>query len=557
MKTTTLKSDKKIGIFNDRYIWILLIISLLSRVYMSFFTYIISNDSVHFIRNAEYFAAGDFSRGLAHDYHPLYSLFMAALYKVILYIELSGTIIYVLFGTLTVIVFYLIGKCVFDRKVSFVSAIILALHPYAVRFSADIISESTYLFFFISAFGLGFFAITNKKPLLFALTGISSAFAYLARPEGIGVLLIVASWCVLKDFVKIKAIWRGKLISISILVVSFCAFSMPYLVYIKKETGHWCLSKKKDISKLAGVKKVPHGSSNDRLVGETSSGQNSNRLVEKNGDKEKDPGRDIVEQTTERKSDLKKHLSCVLHIVDKYLSTFHLLLFMFLIIGIVTWTRIRKERLFGYYIVSISALYFFVLYRLGITHITDDNDFMYPSKRHLMPLVIPTLFCAGIGVYTTGAWLHEKFQKNHFVVGFKEMLRDTWIFQLIVLVVVVSVLMPKTLKTLRFDKLGIKKTGQWVKEHSHKPDPVILSSSVRVAYYAGAKHSRIGRINDILASVEKRTVDYIAISEGEYVVIEKALSIFMKDKKIKLVYKYPEEGPLCRSSRLLYKVLVP
>ncbi|MCP4370281.1 MAG: hypothetical protein GY797_19525, partial [Deltaproteobacteria bacterium] len=205
----------------------------------------------------------------------------------------------VLFGTLTVIVFYLIGKGVFDRKISFVSAIILALHPYAVRFSADIISESTYLFFFISAFGLGFFAITNKKPLLFALTGISSAFAYLARPEGIGVLLIVASWCVLKDFVKIKAIWRGKLISISILVVSFCAFSMPYLVYIKKETGHWCLSKKKDISKLAGVKKVPHGSSNDRLVGETSSGQNSNRLVEKNGDKEKDPGRDIVKQTTE------------------------------------------------------------------------------------------------------------------------------------------------------------------------------------------------------------------------------------------------------------------
>ncbi len=229
MKTTTLKSDKKIGIFNDRYIWILLIISLLSRIYMSFFTYIISNDSVHFIRNAKYFAAGDFSRGLAHDYHPLYSLFMAALYKVVPNIELSGTIISVLFGTLTVIVFYLIGKGVFDRKISFVSAIILAMHPYAVRFSADIISESTYLFFFTAALGLGFFAITNKKPLLFALTGISSAFAYLARPEGIGILLIVASWCVLKDFVKIKAVWRGKLISISILVVSFCIFSMPYL----------------------------------------------------------------------------------------------------------------------------------------------------------------------------------------------------------------------------------------------------------------------------------------------------------------------------------------
>jgi hypothetical protein len=557
MKITTLKSDKKTGIFNDKYIWILLVISLLPRIYMSFFTYIISNDSVHFIRNAKYFADGDFLRGLAHDYHPLYSLFMAALYKVVPNIELSGTIISVFFGTLTVIAFYLIGKGIFDRKISFVSAIILAMHPYAVRFSADIISESTYFFFFISAFGLGFFAITNRKPFLFALTGISSALAYLARPEGIGVLIIVVSWCILKDFVKIKAVWRGKLISISILVVSFCVFSIPYIVYIKKETGHWSLSKKKDISKLAGVKKVQHGSSNDRLVGKRSTGQNSKRLIEKSGDKEKNSGRDTVKQTTERKSKLKKSLSCILHIVDKYLNTFHLLLFMFLIIGVVVWARIRKERAFGFYIVTVFALYFFVLYRLSITHMIDDSDFVYPSKRHLMPLVMPTLYCAGIGVYATGAWMHEKFQRNHFIVGFKEKLKDTWVFQLIVLMVVVSVLIPKTLKPLRFDKLGIKEVGYWIKEHSDKPDPVILSSSVRVAYYAGAKHIKIKRNNDVLDSVKKRNVDYIAITDEEYMAIAKELLQYIQDKKIKLAYKYPEEGPLGRNSRLLYKVLNP
>ena len=177
---------------------------------------------------------------------------------------------------------------------------------------------------------------------------------------------------------------------------------------------------------------------------------------------------------------------------------------MFMVMGIVTWKRIRKESFFGFYIVTIFALYFFVLYRLSITYMIDDNDFTYPSKRHLMPLVIPTLFCTGIGIYTAGAWLHEKFQRNHFVVGFKEMLRDTWIFQLIVLVVVVSVLIPKTLKPLRFDKLGIKETGHWVKEHSEKPDPVILSSSVRVAYYAGAEHIKIDRNNDSFGLSRKK-----------------------------------------------------
>ncbi len=543
METTTFTSDKKIGIFNDKYIWILLVISLLARIYMSFFTYIISNDSVHFIRNAKYFADGDFPSGLAHDYHPLYSLFMAALYKVVPNIELSGTITSVTFGSLTVIILYLIGKDVFDRRISFVSTIILALHPYAVRFSAEIISESTYFFFFVSAFGLGFFAIKNRKPLLFALTGISSALAYLARPEGIGIIIIVASWCILKDIINIKVLWKGKLISILVLVISFCVFSMPYLIYIKKETGHWCITKKKKISELAGVKKTSH--------------VNSNRLVEKKGTKKKNSGMDIVKQTTKRKPELKKHLSCILHIADKYLSIFHPLLFMFLIIGIITWSRIRKERFFGLYILTIFALYFFVLYRLGITHMIDDSDFVYPSKRHLMPLVIPTLFCAGIGVYTTGAWMHEKLQRNRFIVGFKEILRDRWMFQLIVLMVVVSALLPKTLKPLRFEKLGIKVVGQWVKEHSNKPDPVILSSSVRVAYYASAKLIRIDKHNDVLDSIKKRKVDYLVISKGEYVVIEKELSQYIKDKKIKLVYKYPEKGPLGRRSKLLYEVLDP
>src|SRR3972149_10407899 len=98
----------------DKYIWTLLIVSLLVRVYLSFFTYVIQNDSVAFMQNAKFFADGAFQSGLRHGYHPLYSLIMAVLYKVIPNMELSGTIVSVSFGTLTVIVFYLIGKSVFD-----------------------------------------------------------------------------------------------------------------------------------------------------------------------------------------------------------------------------------------------------------------------------------------------------------------------------------------------------------------------------------------------------------------------------------------------------------
>jgi|APSaa5957512535_1039671.scaffolds.fasta_scaffold09433_4 hypothetical protein len=572
MKAIELENDNTKSFFKDRYIWLLLIISLSVRIYLSFFTYVIKNDSVAFMQNAKYFASGDFASGLGHDYHPLYSLIMAVLYKVVPDMELSGTIISVLFGTLTVIVFYLIGKSAFDRKISFVSAIILAFHPYAVRFSADIISESTYFFFFISALGLGYFAITNRKLLLFALTGICSALAYLARPEGIGIIIIVAFWCVLKDFVKIKVLWKEKLVSILILVVSFLVFSMPYLVFIKQDTGSWSLTKKKNVTNLAGLGKVLATLRNDRLVKEESDKEKdvsdlaapvkvldtlkNDRLVKEGSDKKKNYWRDIIGQITARKSIFKIHMNGILHVIKKYVSTFHPFLFILLIIGVINWTRIDKKRFFGIYVTSIILFYLIILYRLNLTHLGQgDNIYQYPSRRHLMPLVIPGVFFVGLGVSVAGMWIHEKFHNCNFIVGFKELLKSTWKVQLIVLIIVVSVLLPKTLKSQRFDKYGIKVVGQWIRTNSHKPSPVVLSDSSRNAYYAGGKHVQMYGINDALGVAEAKKVDYMLIIQRDYDVIEKEILLYIKDKKIELAYKYPEKKPLNKRSVFLYKVL--
>ncbi|MCR4290433.1 MAG: glycosyltransferase family 39 protein [Candidatus Scalindua sp.] len=572
MEALELKNDKIKSFFNDRYVWLLLIISLSVRIYLSFFTYVIQNDSVAFMQNAKFFADGDFLSGLGHDYHPLYSLIMAVVYKVIPNMELSGTIVSLFFSTLTVIVFYLIGKSVFDRKISFVSAIILAFHPYAVRFSADIISESTYFFFFISALGLGYFAITNRKLLLFALTGICSALAYLTRPEGIGIIIVVAFWCALKDCVEIKVLWKEKLVSILILVVSFLVFSTPYLVFIKKETGSWSLTKKKNVSDLAGLGKVLATLKSDRLVKEDSGKRmevtnlaepgkvldalGNDRLVKESSDKKKSYWRDIIKQMTSGKSNFKIHLNGILHVIKKYVSTFHPFLLIFLIIGVINWTRVDKKRFFGIYVTSIILFYLIILYRLNLTYLGHgDNIYQYPSRRHLMPLVIPAVFFVGLGVYAAGAWIHEKFHNCHFIVGFKELLKSTWIVQLIVLIIVVSVLLPKTLKPQRFDKHGIKVVGQWIKTNSRNPSPVILSDSSRNAYYAGGEHAQMYGINDALGEAQARKADYIIIMQRDYEVMEKELLQYIKDKKITLAYKYSEKNSLNKHSVFLYEVL--
>lgn len=543
MKAIEQENEKAKSFLYDRYIWLLLIISLSVRIYLSFFTYVIKNDSVHFMQNAKYIASGDFSGALGHDYHPLYSLIMAVLYKVVPDMELSGTIVSVFFGTLTVIVFYLIGKNIFDRKVSFVSSIILAFHPYAVRFSADIISETTYFFFFVSALGLGYFAITNRKLLLFALTGMCSALAYLTRPEGIGVIIIVVSFCALKDCTRIKTLWKEKLVSILVLVAPFLIFSMPYLVYIKKETGHWDLTKKKKVTIVAGIE-------------EFEGAQKNKKLIERNTAKKGGASVKINKKKTARKTGFKTHSKCVLYIVKRYLSTFHHLLFVLLIIGVINWTRIRPERFFGIYLTVTIVFYLFILYRLGVSYMLSTGDIYAPSRRHLMPLVILAIFFVGTGVHTAGTWMHEKLQSNSFIVGFKESLKNVWVVQLLVLMVVVSVLLPKTLKPQRVDKLGIKVVGGWIKENIHKPSLVIISDSARNAYYAEGKHIQKGRYNsDILIEAKQKNADYLLVSYREYRVMEKKLQQLLKDKKIVLAYQYPEKKPLKKHSVLLYEFL--
>lgn len=121
--------------------------------------------------------------------------------------------------------------------------------------------------------------------------------------------------------------------------------------------------------------------------------------------------------------------------------------------------------------------------------------------------------------------------------------------------IVVSVLLPKTLKPQRFDKYGIKEAGQWVKEHSNKPSPSILSTFARNAYYAGGKHVQMRRISEALNRAQSKKTDYILITHREFRVIEEEILQSIKDKKIKLAYKYPENDSLNKRSVLLYKIL--
>jgi len=351
---------------------------------------------------------------------------------------------------------------------------------------------------------------------------------------------------------------------------------MPYLVYIKKETGSWRLTKKKDLSQIIGVDTVLKSVSSRNLKKETGdkltkkrdatqsvgtgaalNSQDSNQLAKEDSDSKKRSGGKVVKQESTGQSDFKIHLdgNGILHVMKRYITTFHLFLFVFLIIGVISWTRMRMRRFFGLYMATAIAFYLFILYRLCMSNFVNSGVYGYPSRRHLIPLVIPAIFCVGIGIYATGSWVHEKFQFDKLKSGLRGRLRNVWIAQLLILMIIISVLLPKTLKPQRFDKLGIKEVGQWIRENSPKPHPAILSVSARNAYYAGGTHVYMYGINDVLLVEQVRKADYIIITQRDYEVIEKEMQQFVKSGQIALTYKFPEGNSLNKRIVLLYEVL--
>ncbi len=172
-----------------------------------------------------------------------------------------------------------------------------------------------------------------------------------------------------------------------------------------------------------------------------------------------------------------------------------------------------------------------------------------------MPIIIPAVFCVGIGVCTIGTWIHERFQIDRLRFGFKELLRSVWIVQLIILVIVVGALLPKTLKSQGVDKLGVKEVGQWIRENSDKPSPAILSASARNAYYAGGRHVQMGTIGGALSRARAKKADYILITHKEYKAIEKKFQQSLNNKQIMLVYKHTDKASVNGRCIFLYKVL--
>jgi 4-amino-4-deoxy-L-arabinose transferase-like glycosyltransferase len=524
------------SVLTDKTLWIILSLSCVIRLYIWHVTPLMAKDGVFYIDIARHFIQGNFYEGLQHPYHPLYPMFISLGSTMGIDFETSGRLISLIFGTSSVAIIYIFGKKIFDSQIAFLSAAILAFHPYAARLSANVRCDSMYLFFYLLGFGLGYRAIVSKRSYVFFLTGMVSALAYLTRPEGISIIVILSIWIGIQLITGFgKSCLKNNLKGLCLLFIGFLIFSMPYIGSLRCYNNSWMFTQKKQVSDISGVatiKDILYNSQNEETNEQPDTVSNKLPYSESlYKDTTHNQGHKYVPHLSPAQVLKSKHFKSFYKVLNVFLITLHYPFFIFFTIGIIYILKDPKTKIINFYILSYIILFLFILYFL---HVSQG----YLSYRHLMNVVLIVFFWTGIGINKTYSWLIGKFTIWQYSQPGSIPLRAGVIF----LCLIMAFFLPKTLRSSKW--AGIyKDAGVWIQ--AFYPDvPIILTNDARVAFYANTQRVEIPRkssYEEIIAYARLKKIDLIVVTNS---IIKDDPAFFSKIgcSDLKKVYKLSTKG---------------
>ena len=208
---------------------------------------LVSLDGLRFLRLARWIDA----RGLAETLersgqHPLYPMATFGVWKSLAIAggpqgpeswQRSGRLTAAAAVVLLVIPLYGIGLMLFSPAVVFLGTALFVLLPETARLGADALSDSTYLLFFALAFWAALRFLERQHGAWLFLCGMGSGLAYLARPEGLLLPMVVIAAVVALALKRREPLpWTRVATSAGCLFAGVGLFALPYTVSTGKLT---------------------------------------------------------------------------------------------------------------------------------------------------------------------------------------------------------------------------------------------------------------------------------------------------------------------------------
>ncbi|MDP2969080.1 MAG: glycosyltransferase family 39 protein [Deltaproteobacteria bacterium] len=420
---------------NEKQILLILLgITFILRLYAVLMAQGIAFDSAAYGFMARDFLKGHFTKGLSIPGHPFYPLLISLFSMDTTQVEITGRLLSLIFGTLTIIPLYYLVKEAAGQRVALFSALFYTFHPYLVTYSGMMLTEATYWGLLILSVYFFWTGLKNEKVWKIALSGFFLGLAYLTRPEGIGYIFVYLVWIVVDGILKKK--WFKAIVFSGVLISSMFIFGIPYVIYVHQETGQWLISKKAVEAQSQLFKKS---------IGKI------------------EPSKDIEQNNPEQKNskiiwitqNIIHHFPSVIY---HYLRAYHFSLWLFLFLGLI---RVRQK----------VIAYELFLASLVLFHLLSLSTFLPSTIRFSIPVIPLSLFWAGAGI----------LEMKRYMEKIKIAIPENAIFLFVILVILIQ--LPQSLTPERRHRVEQKEVGLWLKQNT-PPDAIIMSNSPQETFYA-------------------------------------------------------------------------
>jgi len=478
-------------------LFILILVGCLLGIYLIASTVLISKDGALHIEHARLFPNAPVD--IATEYPPGYPFLISAAHKfVTLFTDDSSVFTWIysaqsitlLCRLLGLVPLYFIGKLLVGSKRSFYAMLILILLPHPAKMSCEVSREWPYILFLAAGFLCLLLGAQRGKWWTFGLAGLSAGLGCWIRPACAQLVVYGFIWLTLSMFwPRVGKISRPR--SLAALASLFVAFALPALPCIKY-TGYIISPNAAHVFKAI---------SHSTTLRQTD-------VRENDADGVDCYAAGIVP------AEIAKALGEIFRSIGENLMWFFMppLLVGFchrLLHGA------RPEERFLITILVLMNLSLMVCrYCYVEAHI---------SNRWSLPVIVFTIFYICDGLQVVENWLSSTF-KFGMLKGEKSPLG------LILLLIGITICLPKLLRPVGADKRGFRTAATWLKNHTGREDAVAVPDG-RISFYA----EREGLL--YRESIPERAKYVVGIVKGENEELDtggsvrKELSLWVNEKK--------------------------
>jgi 4-amino-4-deoxy-L-arabinose transferase-like glycosyltransferase len=462
-------------------------------------TAVMFNDGPIFLAMAEAIGEGRWAEVLAHPYHPLYPTLIALAAVFPVELETAAVAVSILGGLLGVAAVFWFVRDAFGSEAARLAAWIVALHPWAVDFSADVMSDGLYVGFFLVAFAAMARAVEHPNVWAALGCGLASGLAYLVRPEGAGLLvagvllLIARGWADRAQRGRVVAACAAMLLAGAVLI-------LPFVGMVGQQTGEFVLTQKKSISNLVGA-----SSGIETPADEGRAARNSDQ-----------PSASLPLPESAVRSDGQGPrpppgtwlglLEAIVRVGTTSLAVFRFELVPFVLLGLWASRSSRKpwrEMTLGLPIVLYSGLLVLLVWGVG-----------YVGRRHALAPWLPVVGLSALGwrfLCTAladwddrrgGARLARLRTPRAAAIALVAVLLIGWGF--------------RDVRPRRVDRAPVRTAAEWL-EQNHPNSGPVAAQKLRTAFYAGARFVPLPPGHDGLLAdhLRRRAARWVVIDDSK------------------------------------------